>query len=165
MQQAIIYSVEPKPENIKLWRENVKNGRANLYEGVISNNNGVADLCCSNDKYMGASSIRRPTKLLIDKFKGLTFTHWIKVQSITLDTFISGGYGEKIDLLWIDTQGAEKNIIESGKETLERTKYLFIEYSLVENYEGQVLVEDMIKMLPDFELVGRFQENLFMKRR
>ena len=165
--QAKIYSAEPKPDNIKLWHENVNSFRASLRESAISDVDDSVDLYCSNDKYIGASSIRQPTQLLMDKFKdkGLTFTHKIKVPSMTLDFMCTINLIEGIDLLWIDTQGAEGDIIMGGKEILKNTKYLFIEYSLVECYKGQILVEEMIEMLSGFKLLGKFQNNLFMKRR
>ena len=167
---ARIYSIEPKPENILLWKEKMKTKghRTILWEGAISDVNDVGggvDLYCSNDKYMGASSIRQPTKLLIDRFKGLVFTHKLKVSSITLDGMCKVIKIKEIDLLWIDTQGAEGDVIKGGQETLKHTKYLFIEYALVEHYKGQVLVKEMIDMLPNFELVGKFQENLFMRNK
>ena len=161
---AKVYSVEPKPNNIKLWKDNIHNDRAYLYEGVISDHNGVVKLYCSEGKYIGASSIRKPTEKLLRLFKGLTFSKEVLVDSLTLDAFVGRYCLNEIDFLWIDTQGAEKNIIVGGSVALQNTKFLFIEYAINEHYVGQILIADMLKELDKFgfKVKGYFQENVFL---
>ena len=159
-----VYSVEPKPQNIASWKKKYTgNPRTSLFEGVVSDVDGTVDLYVSDDKYTGCSSIREPTKRLAERWPDMRFPQKISVQSITLDSLVKKYNIDVVDFLWIDAQGAEDKIINGGIETLNtKVKSIFIEISLEEIYSGQTLVEDMIKMLPNFEIIGRFQDNLFM---
>jgi hypothetical protein len=49
----------------------------------------------------------------------------------------------------IDTQGFEKNVIEGAKESLKDIKGLQLELSMVELYQGETLVTDMINYIED----------------
>ncbi|MFW9877426.1 MAG: FkbM family methyltransferase [Candidatus Thorarchaeota archaeon] len=159
-----VYSVEPKPKNIEKWNKKHKNNpRTTLFSGVISETDGVRDLYVSDEVYQGASSIREPTEKLLTRYKGLEFNEKIPVKSLTLKSFVAK-YGIKnIDLLWIDAQGAEIDIINGGIDVFNSmTRCLFIEFGLVENYKGQILIDDMVKKLSGFNVIGTCQENLFM---
>ena len=51
---------------------------------------------------------------------------------------------EKIDLLWIDVQGAEGNVLKGAGETLKRVGAIFMEVALVESpYRGALLFPEL----------------------
>lgn len=161
-----IFSVEPKPVNIAEWKKkHDKNPKAHLFEGVISGIDGTIQLHVSDDKYRGASSIREPTKALLQRYPGLSFGE-IVVQSMTLPSFFDFYDIDGVDFMWVDVQGAERDIIDAGYEVLEKkVRYLFIEVGIEEVYAGQSLVDEIVQMLPCFRVVGRFQDNLFFKNK
>ncbi len=80
-----------------------------------------------------------------------------KVKCITLDSWYKG-FGKPIDLIWADVNGAEEQLIKGAAETLKNTKYLMIESSDKELYAGQVNIKTLVSMLPDFELVGIYND-------
>lgn len=50
-------------------------------------------------------------------------------------------------LLKIDTQGFEREVIRGAKECLGEIKLVLMELSLVPNYQGEALIEEMIRMM------------------
>lgn len=54
----------------------------------------------------------------------------------------------KIDLLWMDVQGAEGHVMKGGSETLRRTESIFLEVALVPSpYEGAMLFPELDEVL------------------
>ena len=64
---------------------------------------------------------------------------------------------DAVDFIWADVQGAEADLVLGGRETLKRTRFFYTEYSNRELYEGQADLGQLLAMLPDFELVHRYQ--------
>lgn len=56
-------------------------------------------------------------------------------------------------------QGAEIDLIQGGKVTLESTTFFYTEYALQELYEGQVSLEEIQASMPDHYLVERFRND------
>jgi FkbM family methyltransferase len=72
-----------------------------------------------------------------------------EVQVGTLDKEAAGL--DKIDLLWIDVQGAEGNVLKGGRNTLGRTAAVFLEVALVDSpYEGTLFFPELNALLSGF---------------
>ena len=72
-----------------------------------------------------------------------------QVKVSTLDTETEGL--DKIDLLWMDVQGAEGDVLKGGTKTLRRVAAVFLEVALVDSpYHGTVLFPELDAMLQDF---------------
>jgi FkbM family methyltransferase len=57
----------------------------------------------------------------------------------------------KIDLLWMDVQGAEGNVLKGASETLQRTSSVFLEVALCNPaYRGTMLFREIDAMLSAF---------------
>ena len=108
-----------------------------------------------------SGSIRRPTGHY-DRYPDVQFTGVAHVPSWTLDAIFAKDWLTKIDLLWVDIQGAEGDMIVGGRRALERTRYLFMEVEDVELYRGQALRDDLIKMLPGWTLMQDFGDNVLL---
>jgi FkbM family methyltransferase len=55
---------------------------------------------------------------------------------------------KKIDLLWMDVQGAEGNVLRGATETLRRVSAVFLEIALIHSpYEGTLLFPELQSML------------------
>ena len=65
------------------------------------------------------------------------------VITITLDTYFNSIGISKVDLIWIDVQGAERLVLEGGKELLKKTCYVYLEVSEVPLYEGALAYSEM----------------------
>lgn len=159
-------AVEADPRNAAVIRTRYRTwARFRLIEAAVAAHNGTATLhLCDNntDQAKGSSSTHQPTGHL-EHFKWCTFDEAVTVPAITLDTLAAAL--PVIDLLWVDIQGAERDMIAGGTETLKRTRFIMIEAESVEMYEGQALKPELLALLPDFEVVEDFGYNVFLKRR
>lgn len=159
-------AVEADPRNAECIRANYpQTSGVTLIEAAIAAHNGTIKLhLCDNkaDQAKGSSSTHKPTGHL-EHFKWCTFAESVTVPAITLDTLAAGI--PVIDLLWVDIQGAERDMIAGGAETLKRTRFIMIEAEAVEMYEGQALKPELLALLPDFEVIEDLGYNVFLKRK
>jgi FkbM family methyltransferase len=105
----------------------------------------------------GSGSILAPTGHLTT-FPTITFPKTISVACYTLDWLFKHLALEKIDLLYVDIQGAEGEMIAGGAKALARTRYLFIEAEEQEFYKGQLLRPELLSKLVGWTLIGEFPE-------
>ena len=71
-----------------------------------------------------------------------------------------------IDLIWADVQGSEHNMIQGGRQTLERTRFLYSEVYAQPMYEGQQNLDQLLALLgSDWELIGRYDDNFLARNR
>jgi 2-O-methyltransferase len=57
---------------------------------------------------------------------------------------------ERIDLLWMDVQGAEGQVIRGGTKTLQRVSAVFMEVALIDSpYQGALLFPELQAILSD----------------
>jgi hypothetical protein len=89
------------------------------------------------------------------------------VPCYTLDTIFRCEGLAKIDLLWVDIQGAERDMIQGGGFALAHTRYLFIEAETEELYAGEALKPELLALLGDhgFALVQDFGCNVLLERK
>jgi hypothetical protein len=165
-----IYCFEPEPKNIKIVKDNIKYSKHHLYEGVVSNIDGKLifnrsrsdnpdDLCYSG-------SIKKPKKH-IETWPFIKFDQQIEVNSTKLDTFCEINNIEYIDFIWADVQGAEEDLILSGKNSFEKNvKYFYTEYSNEEYYSQQANLSKILSLLGDsWELVYDFKTDVLLKNK
>lgn len=58
---------------------------------------------------------------------------------------------DKIDLLWIDVQGAEGRVLKGATATLPRVRAVFMEVAVVDSpYQGALLLPELEKVMQDF---------------
>lgn len=69
-----------------------------------------------------------------------------KIEVKKLDTWTKENNIEDIDFIWMDVQGSEKDVIEGGKESLKKVRFIWIEYGEVE-YDGGLTREQTIELL------------------
>lgn len=78
-------------------------------------------------------------------------------KSITLDDYIEqNGIDSTIyDFIFMDVQGAEHLVLEGANKTLKHIKYIYLEVSFAEIYDGTLLYKDMVDYLSSlgFEIV------------
>lgn len=137
-----------------------------LILGAVAGHNGLVTFHGSKsaDDARTSGSIRRPTGHL-RFFPEIEFPDELKtvVPCYTLDEIFRRELLEKIDLLWVDIQGAERDMIAGGAAALARTRYLFIEAEETELYEGEALKPELIAMLPGWNVLQDFGYNLLMR--
>jgi FkbM family methyltransferase len=153
-----IFCFEPEPKNINLVKQYINYSKHYLFEGVVSNIDGQLLFNRSRTdnpldlSYSG--SVRKPKEHLTE-WPFIKFDEQIKVKSTTLDTFCEQNKIDFIDFIWADVQGAEEDLIKGASRTLEnKVKFLYIEYSNKEYYEGQMNLESLKTLLgPKWNLI------------
>lgn len=177
--ESKIYSFEPDPRNIQIFKKNCSNiNSIQLIEKAVSdkhNENTSFYMAYTDitdeiqDKYKfidkeeyknlklnnsGSSSIKKSTRIdLINSEK-------INVNTIRLDKWVIENNIENIDFIWIDVQGAEKEVIEGALNILNNVKYIQLEYGETE-YENGLSKNETYNMMisNNFELVLDFSPN------
>jgi hypothetical protein len=75
--------------------------------------------------------------------------------TVKLDTLDNRLYfpDQLIDLVKLDVQGAELDILNGGRKTIKRSKYVLIEVSLVEYNQGAPLIDEIVNKMKEYEFV------------
>lgn len=105
------------------------------------------------NSWSASSSIRKP-KTHLELFPDVQFIETEEVESTTLDMWNWFHDFDVIDFIWCDVNGAEEDVVGGAAEVLKKTRYLYIEFSDKELYEGQINKEKLLSLLPDFEEMG-----------
>ena len=164
MPRATIHAFEPDPRAIAKFRAALTHPNVHLYECAIGSINGTVDFHQSSggehlpDYTQGwdqSGSIRRP-KSHINVWPWVRFEHQLAVPIMTLDAWSEVHKITKADFIWADVQGAESDLVEGAAQFLRSSRYFYTEYSNDEWYEGQITLAELLKKLPDFDLVRRY---------
>jgi FkbM family methyltransferase len=89
-----------------------------------------------------------------------------EVQTVTLDEWAAANMQprEVVQFAWVDVQGAEGLVLQGGQETLKRICYWFCECDPRPNYQGQANLDELVALLPGFELVKEYPGYNFLFR-
>jgi FkbM family methyltransferase len=154
-----IHSFEIDERNFNMYLNSINE------KNIIFNKLGVSDvdgetlLYLSTDTKWGrlntsASSIKKPTDLMYQTHNWIEFDETVTAKTIKLDTYVHQKEIDRIDFIWCDIQGAEREMILGAKEALNNTKYLLVEILNLEIYENSLIkLEEFKQILPDFEIV------------
>ena len=186
--RAAVYCFEPDPRCVKHFKKNVHSGRCKLIEAAVAKESGVAALNISSG-YPGiketmdlytfpyyifafirqvvsrerewdlSSTIKRPISRSF-RFPWLVFEKTIEVNAVSLSDWIDGAGIKRIDLMWVDVQGAERDVISGGAKALEITEYLHIEYGETDCYPDAMTREETISLLGkhNFAIVAKYSD-------
>ena len=154
---AVIYSFEPLPGPYNQLLINTKSfSKFNPYNIALSDHKGTTKMY--SNEFSQSSSILEMAESHKKAFPHTTNATPVKVQVETLDAIFNGVELDTDILLKIDVQGSEKQVLDGGKETLQKVKVIIIETSYISLYKDQPLFEDVHDYLAK---VGfRFHGNL-----
>lgn len=164
---GVYLAVEADARNIPCLQKHMANRKvAQIIHAAICDRTGVVNLYLADGNWQtglgtGSSSIRRPTKHL-ETWPEITFSETVAVSGYKLDTLgaLHGlFYGDVVDLIWCDIQGAERDMIAGGRQVLARTQWLLIEADREAYYEGAATRDEMPGLLPGWELVTEWPED------
>jgi len=155
---AEIFCFEPDPRCITVFKKYIKNDRIKLFELALSDKNGNAEFYQSYDnskanfvpeKYdwidiedyinnklsnSGSSSLKAGYRNNLDK---------IVVETKRFDDWYNENNIGDIDLVWIDVQGAEKEVLDGIGNSINNIALFWIEYGEKE-YDGALSREETI---------------------
>lgn len=167
---ATVYSFEPEPRAIDLYRRRITDPRARLITKAVGATDGEVTFKQSDGRPTSAwpgeswhysGSIRAP-KNHLRRYPWCRFVREITVPITRLDSLV---FDRTIDFIWADVQGAEADLIAGAFETLGKTRFLYTEFSNEELYEGQPTLKQIIRWLPNFEVVEVFSDDVLLKNR
>lgn len=86
------------------------------------------------------------------------FERTIDVEGINLDEWLAVKKLDRIDMIWLDIQGAEYSVLKAAPNVLARTKYIYTEVSLIELYSSTPLYDEFKAFMKSkgFEVVLEF---------
>lgn len=180
---ATILAFEPDPRNVALIKERHLASRlgVHFYELAIADRDEVRDFYLSTnfaqtpaDEWTRSSSLRPPRRGnlpdadLLRKFiiPYVVADKPVRVASLRIDTFLEDiDFASLVDLIWCDAQSAEDLIIAGATETLNRTRWLFLEHNTDGCYEGAPDRAKLQSLLPDWESVHVWPYDMLMRNR
>jgi FkbM family methyltransferase len=130
-----LFCFEPDPRNIDIFKKQINDNRCKLFEIAIGSENKEIDFHQSSGQPSSepigtdcalSGSLQKPKDHLTGH-PWCKFNKIIKVQCQKLDTWIRENNINFIDLIWADVNGAERNLIEGGKEAFGVTQYIYIQ--------------------------------------
>jgi FkbM family methyltransferase len=157
---SIIYAFECNPNTIDICKKNIENykDRIILIEGCVCDYNGTIKFHPINkektittwlDGNQGASSMFKsngqyPYEMYVQDE--------ITTDCHRLDSIIDKYGISKVDIIWMDIQGAELLALKGMGNNLQNVKYIHTEISHKEIYSGQVMFDE----LNNFMLTNNF---------
>ena len=170
-------ALSPTPRAIARFKTKVgRRPNINLFDIALSDYNGEVEFYQSSGHRNGeqikwmpngwdfSGSIRQPTNHLV-VHPWVKFDQKINVTSSTLDAWChKHGLGD-IDFIWMDVQGAEIDVFRGGINTLNKTRFIYTEYSNQELYKGQLNLRQLMKHLKQFSVVIRYPGDVLLRNK
>jgi FkbM family methyltransferase len=152
--KASIYSFECNPKTLQQLKVNIKPySNITFNECAISDQNEVIEFfqideaktkTTWTDGNQGASSIFKASgNYPVEEYHQTL----IKVDAITLQSFLIKNSIPEIDVLWMDIQGAELKALKGLKEKISKVKIIHLEVEFIEIYKNQPLFKNIDKFL------------------
>lgn len=143
---ATIISFEPlTSEGDRFERIFAKNPAVRLQRIALSDRSEFRDLHVT--AHADSSSLHRPTQLQTEAFPGTHETAVERVRLERLDRAIAPDVLAINTFLKIDVQGHEACVIRGASRLLDRIRWILVELSFVELYEGQPLIGEVTELL------------------
>jgi FkbM family methyltransferase len=156
------FAFEPDPRNIRSFPTGRLPVGVSFYGLAVGAVEGLASFYPSADNHRSSSSLRKPLRHL-DVYPHVGFIGETSVQVTTLDAFCDRSGIDRIDFLWADMQGAERDMVAGGEQILKKTKFMFLERMHHELYEGQWVDGDTALALDmDWGVVADFPDDVLL---
>jgi FkbM family methyltransferase len=146
-----IYAFECNPNTLPICRRNINKYRDRiiLIEGAVSNCDGETTFYPIDQKKTvttwedgnpGASSMYKSN----GTYDAENYVQYeISTNCHRLDTIMEIYNIDKVDMIWMDLQGAELLALESLDNHIENVKFIYTEVSYKPIYDGQVMFDQL----------------------
>lgn len=165
LEPARYFAIEADHRNIDRLFQNVGQREVIVANRAIGDSDSSAKFYYSGDRrghreYTDSSSLM-PPKDNVKLRPWMTFIEGA-INCQRLDTFCKWHNIERVDLIWMDVQGAELLVFAGGLGTLKHTRFIYTECQ--ENrYHGQPGIKGIMKALPGWEVVLMNGDNVLLK--
>ena len=170
-----IHCFEPDPRAIKRFRRRIgANEHVQLHEVAVCDISGTVKFHQSSGIPRGnncnleqedwdlSGSIKTP-RAHLEKHPWCKFETSIQSPAIRLDEWAQKNEVAEVDFIWMDVQGAELDVFRGGKDVIQRTRFIYTEYSERELYEGQPNIKKILSALPGFKIRERYENDLLLE--
>jgi FkbM family methyltransferase len=143
-----IHCFEPIPETAEWCKKNIKD-RNNIifYEKAIGSIDGQIKFHKVINGNIGASSLYKAND---NHHYGKSYVQEeIQIDCIRGDSFLKNNSIEKIDLIWMDVQGAEIEVLKSFNKNLYNIKAVHSEVGLDRVYKNATIKKELINFMED----------------
>jgi FkbM family methyltransferase len=150
-----LIAVEPAPQARRLLLAATANHpEVQIVEIAVGAATGEATFRVTADSHNASLLVPRTDEMDAFYGGGYAVVEELRVPVAPLDDITAEL--DTVDLLKIDVQGAERDVLAGGPETLAKTRLLMIEANLRSHYEGDLLLPDLHALLVDagFALAG-----------
>jgi FkbM family methyltransferase len=174
---AKLFCFEPDPRNIYIIKKYAMDSRIKLFELAVSDNDSdkVNFYQSYSADYDSQKMPRKYNWIPKEEYVGLNLNrsgasslkrgipvegaNIVQVRTVKLDSWLEENNIDFVDLLWVDVQGAERNVVEGAKNSLHKIRYIWIEYGEVQ-YEGGMTRKETIQLLKsNFSVVRRHSKS------
>ena len=170
-----IHCFECDPRNIEILKKSNLNvtlndlavcdvdGISEFYQSTGKPANVFGNPLLDGNDWTASSSIKKPKEHL-QETPWCKFKEPIKVKTVRIETYCSEKDIKNIDFVWMDVQGAEREVLSGFGQIIEKTKYIFTEYSDKELYENGAMSKDSILELlgKDWKIVHDFGNDILL---
>lgn len=149
-----VYAFEPLPNMITVLKKRSQKIPLIHVQPVACGLNSGQYVINSND-FSPSSSLLSMTELHIQEWEFTKVSHPVMVEVVTLDDWRMQHALPYPSLIKIDVQGYENEVLEGAMETLNYTKYLWIELNFKDFYKGGSTFDSVYRKATDlgFELI------------
>jgi FkbM family methyltransferase len=144
--EATIHAFEPLNDNFQKLECNTNDLKSIfLHQLGLGSENKITDIYITNDS--DSSSILNPSTDEIKKYWNISVTNTQKIEVYKLDDYICSKKIQMPELIKIDVQGYELEVLKGSAESLKSAKWLILEISFKELYEGQAFFHEIIHFM------------------
>jgi FkbM family methyltransferase len=173
-----IHCFECDPRNIEIFKNQEidvffnpiavsdKDGIIGFYQSTGNPNVIFDDSVLNENDWTASSSTKIPKDHLID-VPWCKFKESINVNCTRVDTYCKEKFIDYIDFVWMDVQGAEKEVISGFGDIIKKTRFIYTEYSDREFYEDGIFNKDSISKIlgEDWTIVYDFGTDLLLENK
>jgi FkbM family methyltransferase len=147
----LVVAVEPHPERFKILSRSLSNCRRVVVVKVfLSDHEGVAE--AFEETYERRWLPFRPHTECPSRTYTSAPMHddarkTRRVDTTTLDTLAAKLKLEKVDVIKVDVEGAELDVLRGGRQVLEGTRHLFLEFHYPTNAEQYAQCQHLLREL------------------
>jgi FkbM family methyltransferase len=145
--------IEPIPENFEYLRESFSSGVYRIFNNAADEKDGET-LQFNINNYDETSSLLR-IKSELDELSGININlnRQIDVQTRSIDSICREVDLNVVHLMKIDVQGSELSVLKGAKETLKRTKFIWVETSFKALYDDSALFNQVYDLMTDSNFI------------
>jgi len=141
-----ILSVEPDSGSVAVLEQRAaKDPKWDVLQAAVGEKPGKLLLNISEETQF--NSLRPITQMTVDNSAYARYVQTEEVEVMTLDQIAARYPADRALGLKIDVQGFEEQVLNGAPETLARSRYVDIELTPVEMYEGQILMLDLMRRM------------------